>query len=82
MFPYREGVPNGRKKKWKTLAPKWKTDFLPGVDWVGGRSNQGRGFNVSRAPPLELEKKRKFIKLTEFFLHNLYIIEKGGMSWK
>ena len=58
MFPYKEGVPSGRKKKWKTLALKWKTDFLPGVDWVGGAQTRA-GVLTFQGLPLSNWKKKE-----------------------
>ena len=43
-----------------------------------GRSNQGKGFNVSRAAPLELEKKKIYqVNWILFTYGNLYVIGKG-----
>ena len=58
MFPYREGVPNGRKKKLKTLVRKWKTVFLPGADRVGGAQTTARVLTFQGLPLSNWKKKK------------------------
>ena len=58
MFPYKEGVPSGRKKKWKTLALNRKLISYLGLTGLGGAQTRA-GVLTFQGLPFRIGKKKE-----------------------